>query len=369
MSSTRVNSKSDPLREVGLVLFGLGLAVIVAAYQNRIDGLGIIILLVGLGLMNVKAIWNWYTQATYAWRMRRRLRKPRVAILIHDTYPRENAGWAATRFGPNDWKQELSTAGLEARLIAADSDELEQFDLAINPYGERYVEEDPLNLSSLHRIRRFIEKGGWYCQCGGAGFYYGWDPIAERAVPLSPESETGELLQQAGRTFLVPRRWVGGYSLTNTPLWEHFGVNTTGGEKTVRISLDQTDAERRYAGNLLEGTQVPAVLEFRSARVEATKAMIPLVHADYQSDGLEQRFFPLILVPIGLGLMVYGGMDLKGDRNVLNPVPGEGNDVLTLNGLRLTCRALANLVNNASKKAFTLPIRRTWPKGDYMLDY
>lgn len=65
-----------------------------------------------------------------------------------------------------------------------------KYSVILNPYGETYPEEDLFHLKTLTEIRRYINQGGIFVNVAGIPFYYGYDALNDKNVPLANEIYT-----------------------------------------------------------------------------------------------------------------------------------------------------------------------------------
>jgi hypothetical protein len=299
--------------------------------------LGLFILL----LANVVYISAFDAIEDFVWSLmkRNRLRKPSVGILNVSGCPR-----GSTRFTPDDWLQRLQevTNGRGFRVSLINSGQVSgKYDAIINPYGEYYPETDLAELDSLVNIKQYISQGGMFVNPGGLAFFYGYDNLRRRQATLGKELEgyLERTMNDGTRMFLPGKFWPSTYafSLSDTPLWNFFKVQTTIGD-AVTVTVFQADEDRHLCGEIYTVGGIDQVREFRAAR-EPLRNAKPLLRARWPTAESAMVVYPLIAIPQNRGCLVLGGMALDSG--------------ITVNGVNLDSsekekiiQALVNLLEN-----------------------
>ena len=197
-----------------------------------------------------------------------------------------------------------------------------QYTVIINSFGEKYPEEDLIELKTFNRIKQYIAQGGIYLHAGSTALFYGVDVEHNHFVPTGGDIQSYAVEHVGKGMILSPiiTRWQA--SLVDTLLRRSFGVRTTTGSSLKAPSL-QTEKEgyvletfqeapdKRYIGDLSPVGNTKQIVEFRSVTPETARC-IPFLRANHPTWGL---VFPLAAVPYGRnGYLILAGMNQKTDK-------------------------------------------------------
>ncbi len=230
-------------------------------------------------------------------RYKRKLKKPVIAILHENNCESER-----TKFSPNDWYNHFADKGYKTKYIRANEID-EKFTLIINPYGEVYPEQDLVNLTTLKRIKDYIELGGIFINAGGFPFYYGWHTQHKKKQVLPKEMQTYKL-EPGG--ILQPIILQGYTSLIDTPLFDYFRVLTTSTpDEVVKVSQNQHD--KKLAGDLTNSKD-DEVVEFRAIR-EPAPHCFPLLRSCSN-----KNVYPIACIKSKKGYLISAGINLNSDK-------------------------------------------------------
>jgi len=99
-------------------------------------------------------------------------RRPMIAVFKNDTC---NCQWTVA--GCSSWWQDrLREKGFAVKPVSTidiDSlEEMQQYDIIFNPYGEMFPEINSVTLPILNNIKNYVTAGGWWFEAGGYSFYY-----------------------------------------------------------------------------------------------------------------------------------------------------------------------------------------------------
>jgi hypothetical protein len=296
---------------------------------------------------------NWIGEKLWVLAMQKKSQTPLVGILCEDQCENNVSGHPYTSFLSRDWNNDLTRRGLDTEIITIDQLS-DKFTVVVNPYGEVYPERDPISLDSFHRIKKYIAKGGIFVSAGGVGFYYCWDSRTRHRITLSKQIQA--YAPNAQNIFLPVFFYPPAYSLTDTIINEHFGVNVIG---DIPIPLgsppgwqpifptQQMNEDIQYVGNLAQVGGTNQILVFRSA-TPSTRCCIPFLRAVIPNFG---EVYPMAGIPYERGLFLVCGMDLNTNATVgsLNIARVEFEKI---------CSALLNLLEGIRQNTIPFDWRR-----------
>ena len=256
---------------------------------------------------------NWIGERLWVRSMRKKYQTPLVGILREDQCENIADGHPYTSFLSSDWNNDLRRLGLNTEIITIDQLS-DKFAVVVNPYGEVYPERDPISLDSFHKIKNYIARGGIFVSAGGVGFYYCWDSRTRHRITLSKQVQAYVPTRQ--NIFFPQFFYPPVYSLVDTPINEHFGVNVIGdfpppsgspqGWQPI-FPTQQLNEDIQYVGNLAQVGGINQVYVFRSA-TPSTRCCIPFLRANIPNFG---EVYPMAGIPYQRGLLVFCGMDLS----------------------------------------------------------
>jgi len=311
----------------------------------------LLLLFTALLLVTIKA--DWISERIWTNKMKTKFQNPIIGILQEQQCETSNDGHPATNFLANDWNTELRRLGLETELITIDQLD-EHYTLIINPYGEVYPERDPLFLSSLQRIKEYTSNGGIFVCAGGVPFFYCWDSRTRHRITLAKVLQAYAPVGQnaAGQNVLIPQFFYPPlYSLTETPVNEHFGVSVIGDVQTPAngpfggqpiFQTNQANEDIQYVGNLSQVGGTNQVIVFRSV-MPTTRCCIPFLRANIPNFG---EVYPIAGIPFERGLLFVCGMNLE-----TNVTAGAVN--IRRAEFEKICSGILNLVNGIRSNAFS----------------
>jgi hypothetical protein len=109
------------------------------------------------------------------------------------------------------------------------------FVIIINPYGERYLEEDLARRRTFHRIKEYLKRGGIFVNTAGLAFYYMLDirtglifitgEQLESVVPISRLYQDGRIRPEDLKVFNKPNAT----DFLHSWQRENFNLKTTSG--------------------------------------------------------------------------------------------------------------------------------------------
>ena len=267
----------------------------------------------------------------YYWRIwyRSSFKNPEIRILngyVTSQLNEQRCARGYTQFTPEDWRAHFEgrqdDRTYRASTIFADSIDQCRFGVIINPFGEYYPEQNPLDLTTFESIKKFMSGGGIFVHAGGIPFYYSWDSKASRRHPTSKDVQFySEVFQQPNPpqpTPSVPRivatsRFMGPAtnqgrtpSLVDTLARKNFHLRTTTSTEPYTTTVSQTDIDRRIIGNIATLGETNLIREFRAVTEESPR-VIPFLRC--RTNWSDQDVFPLCAIRYGRGFLVVAGMD------------------------------------------------------------
>jgi hypothetical protein len=283
-----------------------------------------------------------WTQYHY---IRSRFRKPVIRVLGSSKISDDDFAKVARccEFAPRTWAkglqgQNLSAETLEFSMLRGD------YDVLINPFGERYLESNVGNMQTLRQIKQFVQEGGLFVNVGGLAFFYMYNPESEI------EGLTGALFEYyigGVNTQLEYRGTTGAYkpstvleknvyldaaSTRETWLFVNLGCRTTISAQAARkIQAAQDD----FADLV---TSDSTIQEFRAIeRCESLDALlIPIFKSEYQPNYAERMHecYPIAAIRLGLGYFIICGMVVKqeADKTLVQQTVARICDVLSKKG-------------------------------------
>ena len=253
-----------------------------------------------------------------------RFDSPKIGI-ITSRLIRDNEFLSVARcseFPTDRWVSGLTGQELSAEPV--EFNEFDDFDLLVNPFGERYLESDIGNMTTLKHIRDFVAGGGVYVNTGGLAFFYMYDPVSRHEgltgsaleyfiggfLPLPFNGTFGSFVRPMA---LQKGVYVDASSTTDTWLYRTLGVRTTLGSETSRL----VEATRHDFADLVSSRQ--QVQEFRAIeRCESNNSiLVPVLKSEYRPNYAQRMHecYPIAAVKHGLGYFVICGMVVKDERH------------------------------------------------------
>jgi len=212
-------------------------------------------------------------------------------------------------YTPAHWKQRFDAQGFQTTLIV-NCDELSNFTVVVNPFGELYLEENLANLDSFRKIKDYIKRGGVFVNTGGLAFFYALNPKPPGIETLTgPPISTYEIKE----TTLIPIGWPDQSSIVDSFLFREFGVRTTTNEPMIHY---ETIVDPNFPSL---STPTFEVEPFRSTlRTEHSDTrVIPILRYRYvyKIPGIRaqtlRETFPLAAIEYGAGFLLLVGVVLK----------------------------------------------------------
>ena len=268
---------------------------------------------------------------------RRQRRQPRVAVLdgtvtgaaSEVSCGKEKSPW--TKYSASDWIDALRSRdyGCEQTPLTGLGQE---FDIAINPFGEEYPESFPGTWLAFSKILTYIGDGGIFVQAGG--------------LPFWSSGYTGASIPQemTGRRQNVVVRPVGlvqsvklsegvveidyGLPLTAGLYGSEFGGEVTGGEP-VEVQLQEAPL---YAEVRSRDFTPRPVRAFRATVGNGFLPLVPVFTAQME----ERKANVVVCTPYKAGCLVAGGLDLDND---------------TGSGFETVVEAVARIVRSENERA------------------
>lgn len=252
--------------------------------------------------------------------IKRRYQDKKIAILDGRVYNTQNASKLAFPkeypFSPDDWITKIKENGIEIEKISA-SEISDEYPMIINPFGAGYIEEDTTNLTTLKRIKKYINDGGVFVNIGDLAFWRSWDSINNIegiTSPLVPSyalhSEERTLAEYMNKEKLFPLTPIisGGSHLIDTWLFRNFGVKTT-----IHPSNPLTVTPVK---DYLENIGKIRIKEFRAAlnseKDDSTFiALMPAVMPENKN----QRCYPIAAIHQEIGYLVLFGLAISKNGN------------------------------------------------------
>ena len=226
-------------------------------------------------------------------------------------------------FAPRIWVDDLRAEKLQVQEVES-TGIFEDFDVLVNPFGERYLESDVGNMRNLKQIKKFVQGGGVFVNTGGLAFYYMYDPKSNVEGFTGPMFEflqggvtnipyQGVIGAYKPSTILEPRVLPESSSLIDTWLFRTLGIRIT-----LSVEKDGTiqHAHKDFADILPSDSKMQ---EFRAIeRCESTEAvLVPIFKSEYQyvDTGQKHECYPIGAVRYGLGYFIICGIILTEERH------------------------------------------------------
>ena len=215
-----------------------------------------------------------------------------------------------SEFGVDDWIVGIER-DLHVRPKTIPADGIgPHFRIVVNPFGERYPEEDPSVRRTFSRIKDYVAEGGVFVNVAGFPFFWEWlttNPGKERGTsnPVQAFLETGRVKLGKRKLAILEPITLGKPSLIDTQLSREFDLRTTIGDP-ADLGLYQYEGDARRFGAIAWAGGTNRVREFRS--VLRGSRVLPACRADHPIWG---ECYPLAAIPLGLGYILLCGLDLK----------------------------------------------------------
>lgn len=313
----------------------------------------ITLLILFLSLLSVTVKSEWIGENYWNYNMRRKFKTPAIGIL-HEVQCENSAdGHPYTSFFANDWNTDLRRLGLNSELITIDQLS-DRYAVVIDPYGEVYLERDPILLYSFQKIKEYVSRGGIFVCAGGVAFFYCWDSRTQHRITLSKIVQPFVQVQQ--NIFIPQFFYPPSYSLVDILVNEHFGVSVLGDTQRPPsapigwqpiFQTQQANEDIQYVGDLSQVGGTNQVFVFRPV-MPITRSCIPFLRANVPNFG---EVYPIAGIPYERGLLVVCGVDLSTNARV-------GNINIARGEFEKICSTIANILNGIRLNAISYDWRR-----------
>jgi hypothetical protein len=223
-------------------------------------------------------------------RRAKRFRRPKVLILdgtLNGGQDERPPSPLHTNKAPLEWQTALREFGWNVQIgPIQDIGHSTTPDIVINPFGERYPEENFQSLLTASNIVKYVREGGVYVNVAGIPFWYCYDP--RRGVA-----------DVAGRM----ERANDGTS-NRKPLFHDLlpGLQTSGGDPQL-IECRQTAIDLERFGDIANAGNVSSVVKFR-AYPSSSGQMTPMLRESHQD------FYIIGGVIVGHGCFLFAGVQI-----------------------------------------------------------
>lgn len=213
------------------------------------------------------------------------LDNPSVQSRCHRTF---------TEMNPEDWVDLLSSDRNSIELINL-VDITHEFDAIINPFGEIYPEENPIERKSYKTIVEYIQNGGVFVGTGGFPFFYLYDyAVNDHYVTTSPtlpviDVRSGEMMNL--------------FTFNDVQFSKDFNVSLDSGN-TREVEIMQNAEDKKYVGDLLELGH-SHVSQFRSIINQDKEHVIPLIR------NADNSLLLLAAIKKGYGYYIHSGFNTR----------------------------------------------------------
>jgi hypothetical protein len=270
-----------------------------------------------------------------------------------------------SKFNPEDWRNFIETEFLNYRTRFIRISEISnKFVAIVNPYGEKYPEEDNLHRKSFERIKKYVRNGGIFVSTAGLAFWYAWDRETRRAPSTAREvySHYGEIITPSNTilskpVYIMPPE----LSLTETLTYDEFGILSSTGLCRL-TNVYQNPQDINFCGDISNVGGTDLIFEFRAIR-EPLRKCTPMLRAQITTGPHTHEVYPLACVPYEQGKYIFTGMhmDITQDNeisivdieNVEMPTRITGQsaiDAIIKSQAEKVCIALGNVIENEKRR-------------------
>jgi len=298
----------------------------------------------------------------YRWwkfKYRRTLKKSLIGIINEEGCRPEKS-----KFTPEHWRNFIETEFLNygTRFIRI-SEISNKFVAIVNPYGEKYPEENNLHRTSFERIKKYVRSGGIFVSTAGLAFWYAWDLETRRAPSTAREvySHYGEITHSntilSKSVYIMPPE----LSLTETLTYDEFGILSSTGLCRL-TNVYQNPQDINFCGDVSNVGGTDLIFEFRAIR-EPLRKCTPMLRAQIVTGTHPHEVYPLACVPYEQGKYIFTGMHMditNGDEISIADVENvempthitrqKAIDSIIKSQAKKVCIALGNVIENEKRR-------------------